>query len=273
MPLKFTAILPTEPVSSIIKNFFSIEFDKDEIRSDYLLPDGLPSFFFIQSSDPVNTYFDKNGHTFPLHEGFYLGYSNTIVTVTHKRLKVFGASVFPACFSMLFGKSPSDIINKFVRLEDERAPLKAVRTLLTSPVDSLASVIELLEKQILEQLNKHQLNRDFLLVCEKIISPGGYRLTVKELAAHLGYSTRYLHSRFAAHFGMPPKKFISLVRFNRALKYIYDNEGFANLSSIAHATGYHDQSHLIRDFKAISGKTPKEIAVHSGSLANKFCLF
>jgi len=72
---------------------------------------------------------------------------------------------------------------------------------------------------------------------------------------------------------MPPKQFIKLVKFNRALKFIYDCNGARSLSYIAHEVNYHDQSHFIREFKSISGKTPKEILADQDSLANKFRLF
>lgn len=272
MSYKFTTGKPKDRLSSIVKTFFVIEFDEDTTRTDYLLPDGLPSFFYIQTSEPIDAYFGETGQTTCLRSGLYIGYSNTVVEFAHKRLKIIGASVFPVYLKMIFGKSPLDLINSFSRL-DKIDTFSRIEGLLTTCGSSFAGIFTLFEKYITEQLNRHEFKEDFLVVYEKLTAPGGYQLSVEELAAVLGYSSRYLHTRFKKLMGMPPKKFIKLVRFNHALKHIYEMTGDTSLSYIAHEVGYHDQSHFIRDFKQICGKTPKELAGNTDSLANKFRLF
>lgn len=268
MGYKVNAVAPATHLTSIVKEFFTIDYAEDITHTDYLLPNGLPSFFYIHAPSPVDTFFEEK--KISLETGFYIGYTSVTVELTHKRMRVAGASVFPAYFKAVFGISPLDTIDRFTRLEDIDA-LREVSSLLARP--DLDMPFGLFEKYITGQLNKHQLNSDFLQIYERLISPGGSRLTVEELAAQLGYSTRNLHARFTQYFGMSPKRFIRLVRFSRALQYMYDNTGDKNFSSIAHEAGYHDQSHLIRDFKAICGKTPKEISGNPTALAGKFRLF
>lgn len=53
MSYKFTAVPPAEHLNAIVKNFFVIEFDEDIIHTDYLLPDGLPSFFLFKPVNPI----------------------------------------------------------------------------------------------------------------------------------------------------------------------------------------------------------------------------
>ncbi len=271
MGYKFATVLPQNTLNSIVKNFFAIEFDKDTTHTDYLLPDGLPSFFYIETASPIDAYFGQTVEPVRVWNGLYLGYSNTVVKFAHQRLKIVGASVFPVYLNLIFHKSPLDIINKFSRLEI--SAFKPVESLLSSPGDSFRAVFALFETYIAHQLMRHEFNQDFLVVYKKLTSPDGYYTTVEELAAYMGYSTRYLHSRFRKFFGMSPKRLMKLIRFNHALKYIYDMEGRKSLSYIAHEVGYHDQSHFIRDFREICGKTPKQIAGDSDSLAKKFRLF
>jgi methylphosphotriester-DNA--protein-cysteine methyltransferase len=56
-----------------------------------------------------------------------------------------------------------------------------------------------------------------------------------------------------------------LTRFHRALHAARDNDR-PNWASIAAASGYYDQAHLITEFRAIAGVTPRAL-LHELSLA------
>lgn len=57
---------------------------------------------------------------------------------------------------------------------------------------------------------------------------------------------------------MSPKAFARIVRFRHALR-VAREEGAANWAGIAAATGYYDQAHLIEEFRAIAGVTPRAL--------------
>src|SRR3982750_3039617 len=111
MSYKFTTIIPDERLATVVKNFFIIEFDSDETCIDYLLPDGLPSFFYFHSNETSGSHFRNDQQTFFLSNGFHVGYSNAAFEFVHKRAVIFGISVFPIYFKTILGKSLSDIIN------------------------------------------------------------------------------------------------------------------------------------------------------------------
>ncbi|MFT3739815.1 MAG: helix-turn-helix transcriptional regulator [Breznakibacter sp.] len=273
MGYKFTAIAPSSALGAAVKNFFIIEFNNDTPESDYLLPDGLPSFFYLQTDKPIDTRFGHEGQVVSLHEGLYIGYSNVAVRFTYTRSTIWGASVYPAYFSIIFGQSPLDIVNQFRRLEKDEL-LCAIRSTLSETGTFAAKVFERFEIYIARQLDHHFLDgNDVLKAFDRLTDSGEYCSRVEELAQSLGYSPRYLNSRFKRYFGMPPKQYIKLVRLNRALKCFHDWGKEKNLSFIAQEIDYHDQSHFIRDFKSICGKTPKEVLADTDSLANKFRLF
>ena len=74
------------------------------------------------------------------------------------------------------------------------------------------------------------------------------RLRVDELAAELGLHVRSLERLFLASFAMTPKRMARLVRLRHLLGALHAG-GFGTLADLAHACGYSDQPHLIRDFK------------------------
>lgn len=82
-------------------------------------------------------------------------------------------------------------------------------------------------------------------------------IRIPELASSVGISQRQLEREFAARFGMTPKLYARLVRFQTAL----DRKARSNTKSwtdVAHELGYHDQMHLIHDFEEFAAGTPTE---------------
>jgi AraC-like DNA-binding protein len=79
------------------------------------------------------------------------------------------------------------------------------------------------------------------------------------VAGDLGVSERHLRRVFRDTLGLGPKTFARLARFDRALRAAREDDraGWANIAAVA---GYYDQAHLIADFRAIAGVTPRALA-------------
>jgi AraC-like DNA-binding protein len=56
---------------------------------------------------------------------------------------------------------------------------------------------------------------------------------------------------------MAPKPLARLVRFDRAVRLLRAGSA-KSLTEVAQASGYFDQAHFIREFRAFSGGTPGE---------------
>jgi AraC-like DNA-binding protein len=83
------------------------------------------------------------------------------------------------------------------------------------------------------------------------------RANVGEVADDLGVSERHLRRVFRDTVGVSPKAFAKLTRFHRALRAARD--GHASWATIAASAGYYDQAHLIAEFRAIAGVTPRAL--------------
>lgn len=79
---------------------------------------------------------------------------------------------------------------------------------------------------------------------------------VARVALDLEISERQLERRFVERVGMPPKRFVSLRRFEHALALARTAE---SLTNVALEAGYYDQSHFIRDFRRFAGMAPSEL--------------
>jgi len=89
-----------------------------------------------------------------------------------------------------------------------------------------------------------------------LIEAYGGQIQVGELAHILSVNSRMIERRFKATLGFSPKMFIRLVRFQRIVDKLRSSPTSRRLTDIAHEFGYTDQSHFIRDFKALSGVLP-----------------
>jgi AraC-like DNA-binding protein len=96
----------------------------------------------------------------------------------------------------------------------------------------------------------------------QLLQAGG-AVRVADLAAGTGWSGRHLASRFRAEIGLTPKAAARVVRFDRARRRLVEHAGGAGqagyqLADLAAETGYFDQAHLAREFRALAGVPPSQ---------------
>lgn len=87
----------------------------------------------------------------------------------------------------------------------------------------------------------------------------GEPVKMAELAEELGVSTRTLERQFLQEVGIGAKTLSRLIRFEAA----YNTLSYAPqtpLVSLAYETGFADQAHLTREFRALGGLTPGHLA-------------
>jgi AraC-like DNA-binding protein len=78
---------------------------------------------------------------------------------------------------------------------------------------------------------------------------------VRTLARESGYSTRHLRRRLVAATGHGPKR---LARIGRMQAVLAAGRG-ESWARTAHEFGFHDESHMINDFRALADETPQRL--------------
>src|SRR5207247_6031978 len=79
------------------------------------------------------------------------------------------------------------------------------------------------------------------------------RIPIAGLARELGWSRKRIVARFREEVGLTPKGAARLLRFERARELA----GHLPWAEVAFECGYYDQSHLINDFRAVTGRSPE----------------
>ncbi len=75
------------------------------------------------------------------------------------------------------------------------------------------------------------------------------------LCKQLNISTKTLENKFKTFLGLTPKAYCGLVRFVHCIKTFRARN--LTLTDLAYASGYYDQAHMIRAFRAYTGFSPK----------------
>ena len=103
----------------------------------------------------------------------------------------------------------------------------------------------------------------------RMLRNSGGAVPIGTLADTVGYSDRRLSTLFDAEIGLTPKIAARVIRFDRARRAA-QVAAPGRLGSIAAEHGYSDQSHLVRDFVAFTGRSPtKWLAEEFGNVQAK----
>lgn len=93
-------------------------------------------------------------------------------------------------------------------------------------------------------------------------------IEVGKLAETVCLSRKQYERVFRLCVGMNPKEYSRVVRFQKSMRLLQC--GKRNFAGIAAECGYADQSHFIREFRQMSGHTPKSLLQHCAPYSDLF---
>jgi AraC-like DNA-binding protein len=155
----------------------------------------------------------------------------------------------------LLGMPMGELTREVVGLEDLVGPAagELAEGLATAP--TWAARFDLFERAIAERvLAAPPVQPELEWAWDRLLESDG-AAPVGALAHELGWSRRHLAARFREEVGMTPKALARLLRFERAVERL---RAGADLADVALDSGYYDQAHFNRDFRAFAGATPTE---------------
>ena len=90
-----------------------------------------------------------------------------------------------------------------------------------------------------------------------LLHTSGFGMDVGELCDRMGLSNRLLIAQFRRVVGLTPKTVSRIARFHAVVRAT-EGKPRVDWAHLAHAFGYADQSHLVREFHRFAGVTPTE---------------
>jgi AraC-like DNA-binding protein len=215
-----------------------------DMGASTVLPDGCMDILFSLADEAAAEPYVVGAMTRPLHVS-----STGVTNLVGIRFKPGGTTPYLAL--------PA------AEITDAVAPLDALwgsvaheaHERLEEAPDS-ARRVEILDDVLLARLDASAQPADErILSASELVSLHDGNVSVEALAGLTGLGRRQLERRFLATVGTTPKVAARIARFQSAVARLQREPQMA-LSHLAYLSGYADQAHLTREFKALSGDPP-----------------
>ncbi len=166
----------------------------------------------------------------------------------------------PSAFPQVFQLRADELTNRTLALELIDKKLSSFIRLSTPAGSSFGKITKLFNLYFKQRFAQLEPKSDPRLcrALEVIFKHRGAVITSQDLDA--GISQRQLRRLFKHYIGASPKSFSKIVRFQHILK-LTQLDMTPGHGLLSHAQGFYDQSHLIKDFKQLSGSTPSKISI------------
>ncbi len=217
-----------------------------------IFPDGCVDILFsFEGSHP------KNG--LQPFQPYLIGTITSYIEVTYSgNVQMFGIRFKPMGVTAFMRIPVNELTN-------QRLDMSLVKTLFDSRFHealfekhTLASKIEHIESYLLGMLSCLFEPAKQIAYAVDLITKNNGMLSITEVAHHTCLCQRQLERRFKSAVGISPKAFSQVSKFRYTLRYLKAHADEC-LSEVALACGYHDHSHLIKEFERLSGSSPAEL--------------
>ncbi|MDG4861960.1 AraC family transcriptional regulator [Streptomyces sp. T-3] len=168
----------------------------------------------------------------------------------------------------LFAVPMSELTNQVVELTDVLGPGAGVLVERLAATVDWASRFDLLDGALAARLGQGPDPAPEVSHAWRLLAGAGGAIPVGRIAAEVGWSQGHLVRRFTEQVGLTPKVSARVLRFHRAMGLL--TRGGVPLADVTAGCGFYDQAHLNREFRALAGTTPAQVAaarVAEGALA------
>lgn len=246
---------PPRDLADYVLDFWQIStVDPEDVVPSQLYATDLLRIRFMNFQDRLQALL-YGPSTSPHRKGLYLGDQVS-----------FGATLMPTAARHIFGydvKHFRDLrIDLGVLWPDENDELcqQIHHADFTQRVHALSDVLRL-------RLDALRVPHADFLNAYTLLSECQGDASIGELCRHVGVSQRTINRHFHAHVGMSPKECARTIRLHHRLNGFRQNGG-----AVDAVAGFADQSHWIREFKAMVGLSPNRYfselnAIHQHQLS------
>ena len=173
--------------------------------------------------------------------------------------------------SSIFGIPQKILVNHIISLADilpGESNLLAEQLAEDIRIDKVAAVMN---AYLLKKLLGHKLKgyTDNICAASDVILKNRGTVNIDKLAYYANMSARNFERRFIDEVGMPPKLYARITRFFTAIEDKTSNP-HKSWKDIVYEYNFYDQTHLIKEVKTFSFKTPEELFMITPPVAEHF---
>jgi AraC-like DNA-binding protein len=262
--MDFSSRKPLPALAGSISYYWSLS-DAPQHEREHIVPSGTLEVVINLHEDEIRIHDPADPRRYTRYSGAVVSgaYRGHFVIDTRAHASIIGVHFRPAGAFPLLGVPPGSLTDTHVDLEaiwgagaaDLRDRLCAAR--------DLDERFRILDGELTRRLSPTARQRDEVKFAIRQLTRA--HASVGGVAAEVGLSHRQLIEIFTAEVGVAPKAFSRVRRFQRALT-LAKQSASPDWAQVALTCGYFDQSHLIREFVALSGLSPKELLQRSADV-------
>jgi AraC-like DNA-binding protein len=250
--LQYVARPPAPPLAAFVEYVWASQGAPLHARQR-VMPTGTPELF-ISLGGGHGQLHGVGGGAPSSGAGVAGAYRRPFTFEAHERASVVGVHFRPGRAGAILGVPPGALMDRHVDLEDlwgQRA--RELRERLGAAT-TVAARFAILEAALVARLDPRRTHPAVGYATDALARPDA---RVAAIATTTGLSQRRLIEVFTAAVGITPRRFGRIVRFQRATALARGSA--LDWARVAHACGYFDQAHLIRDCRELAGMTPGEL--------------
>jgi AraC-like DNA-binding protein len=260
--MRLTTVAPRKEIRKWIHHFWVFESERGLPANDLrvVVPNGRPKLIVpfrngltASATSMLQHHAQSDAVVIGLWEEPSIISSEETFTAT------IGVEFVPHGLSAFFPIEAHEISGKVVSVEDYAGRLGTELKRRVGSAECIADAVEIVQTFLLDRLNASTWTTQTIDAAVGLLSDGGYRMGVAELERKMGYSRRYLHTLFLRHVGIPPKRLLGVVAFERLYRRFSQEKSAALLRTDA-LDLFYDQSHFIKTFRRFTGFSPGKFA-------------
>lgn len=254
---------PSDGLRKLVECYWSIAFD-EPLLIQKIIPDGFPELIFHFKDDyQINL----NGEWSCQAKSLVAGQiKKHFFLQNNGEAKMFGIKLRPTAMRHLFGLSMDELTDKVIDLAGEKNSKLGGLEKTVRESDDFVTIVSNVEKYLTSLLAQIKLNHADKAV-DQILSSHG-NIDISNICSDIGIGERQLERLFKEYVGLPPKFFARIVRFSNIFKLVKSKD--PSWSDLVYHSGFYDQSHFIRNFKAFTGEDPSSYLFEEPTMANFF---
>jgi len=255
--MKYLRYTPKPPLAEFVDCLW--HFQGHRATRELALPKGTAELVINLRQDKIRIYSD-------IRDAQGQRFGGAIVSGTHSRyvvlapalkVSVVGVHFRPGGATPFLGLPLSELADRHVNLKDLwGSQTNALREQLLE-AESPAVALAVLESALLSRLLHRPPYHPVVAFALQRFAAAPAVARVREVADATGYSAKRFIRLFTEGVGVSPKRFCRILRLQAVVHRLALGRR-VELAEVALASGYCDQSHLIRDFRAMTGLTPAQ---------------
>lgn len=261
--MAFTSIRPAPPLSALVESIWDCRQAMPAHRLERLLPSARPQLIVNLAEDETRVYDDDLRCSRNAGAALDAPSHRSVIIDTAEQTAVVGVVFRTGAAAAFFRERMDRLANRHVDLDAITGDAGTLRQRLLEAVDA-PSRLRLVERWLAARAAQVDARMHPAVAhALRILDAAPEARRIPAIAAECRVSPRRFGELFREQVGMSPKRYARLQRFRHVVAQAHRRER-VEWAWVAADCGFHDQAHLVHEFRAFSGMTPTAYLARQG---------